>query len=36
MKKILISSLITVMLASSVHAGTDDENTLSKKKSWES
>ncbi len=31
MKKILISSLITVMLASSVHAGTDDENTLSKK-----
>ena len=33
MKKILITSLISIMLASNVSAGTDGKNNLSKKNS---
>ena len=35
MKKILITSLISLMLATNVSAGTDGENNLSKKNSGE-
>ena len=35
MKKILITSLITLMLATNVSADTDGENSLSKKNSGE-
>ena len=34
MKKILITSLISLMLATNVSADTDGENSLSKKKFW--
>ena len=36
MKKFIITAFITLMVALSANAGTDGENTLSKKKFWTS